>query len=232
LITLALVFVLEELTRSAAFTGGSNGLTGVSPLFIGLGPLTIDMGDPRQAVLVSAALVVVVYLALRALTATRFGAAVVLVREDETLARSMGYRPAALRGSVLVLSSAIAGLGGVLLASSDGGVFADDIGFNLSAQAVVWLLLGGSGSLAGAIVGVCVLEYVRIELGTSLADHWLLAQGALLVAVARFMPRGLVGVIERGVRFLSRSRTATSSAPPEPSPTEREVTGARAHTQP
>ena len=132
-------------------------------------------------------------LLLRPLVRSPFGLLCRGIREDAVRVRAMGapVYPALLR--MYAVSGAVAGLGGSLNAVSTQVVGLDSISFTLSAEALVMLVLGGTGSLVGAIAGAFVYMGFEHVVSTANPFHWLTVVGALLVAVVLFAPRGLVG---------------------------------------
>jgi ABC-type branched-subunit amino acid transport system permease subunit len=198
LITIILVFVAEQAAQSFTFVGGFNGMTGVPPIDVTLGPAHFSSFNARGMLILVAVLVVTAYLCLALFVRSQMGSALVLVRDNPELAESMGYRPGLYRGVALVLGASLAGLAGVLFAASQGAVFPNAIGFTLSAEAVVWLLVGGQLSLAGPVIASLLLSYVQDSLSSSsIQQRWVLIEGLLLIVVATWAPGGLLDGISR-----------------------------------
>jgi branched-chain amino acid transport system permease protein len=105
-----------------------------------------------------------------------------------------------VRGTLLrlyVISGAVAGLGGALSAISTRVVGLDSLSFNASANALVMLVLGGVGNLAGAIVGTVIFVLFENQVSVISPFHWLILVGLLLVVVVLFAPDGLTGLVAR-----------------------------------
>lgn len=205
LATMILVFLAQDVVVSlTGLTGGANGFTGIAPLSVEVGPIVFTTIETSSALLLTAVVLLATYFVLLSLVRSRFGSVLVMIREDELLARSMGYRTALYRGVTFVLAAGVAGLAGVLYSITEGSVFPEQAGFALSAQAVLWLVVGGQGSLAGPVVGAFVFLYLQNELSSKLEERWLLIQGVLLIAAALWLRVGLLGLAERASRTLLR----------------------------
>lgn len=197
--------VREAANKASAWTGGSDGLAGISPDPL-LGLYAFDLWG-RTAYLLGVVLLVIVVLMLRPLVRSPFGLLCRAIREDPVRVQAMGgsVYPTLLR--MYVVSGAVAGVGGALNAVSTQVVGLDSVGFTLSAEALVMLVLGGTGSLFGAMIGTVVFMGFEHVVSAANPFHWLTMVGALLVAVVLFAPRGLVGALQA---FHGRIRSARS----------------------
>ena len=148
------------------------------------------------------------------LRGTRFGAALVAIREDEVGAETRGINTTRLKVIVFSFAGFSTGLFGGLWAYQN--TFVDpDIAFVevRTVDAVMGAMLGGLGTVAGPVVGAVVLFWLRELLWANLLDYHLIAQGVLLIVIVLFLPRGLVGIVDpRGAsvtalwrRWLGRS---------------------------
>ena len=129
---------------------------------------------------------------------TRFGAALVAIREDEVGAETRGIDTTRLKTAVFSFAGLSTGLFGALWAYQN--TFVDpDIAFVevRTIDAVMGTMLGGLGTVAGPVLGAAALYWVRELLWTHLLDAHLLAQGVLLIVIVLFVPRGLVGLVDR-----------------------------------
>lgn len=191
-LSIAVVHLFHEVANKAsAYTGGSDGLSGISPDPV-FGLFEFDLWG-RTAYGLGVALLLVVFVLLRLLVRSPFGMLCRGIRQDPVRIRAMG---ASVQGTLLkmyVISGAVAGLGGGLNALSTQVVGLDSLSFTVSAEALVMLVLGGTGSLYGALVGT--IAFMGFEDFVSAANpfHWLTIIGALLIAVVLFAPRGLYG---------------------------------------
>lgn len=193
-LSIAFVSLLHELaTKASAWTGGSDGLAGVSATPL-LGLFEFDLWG-RTAYLFAIALLLGVFAALRVLVRSPFGMLCHAVGRDERRVRAMGASPNRAIVTMYAVSGAVAGIGGAVSAVSAQVVGLDSLSFTLSAEALVMLVLGGTGSLFGALAGTVVFMLVEDVVSAASPFHWLIIVGALLVATVLFAPKGLYGTL-------------------------------------
>jgi branched-chain amino acid transport system permease protein len=185
----------EAANKGSSITGGSDGLSGIAPdpLF---GLYRFDLFG-RTAFWFAVVLLLVVVVALRILMRSPFGMLCRGIKEDPVRIQSMGI---SVNGTLLrlyVISGVVAGLGGALSAIATRVVGLDSLSFNLSANALVMLALGGVGNLAGAIAGTVIFVLFENQVSAISPFHWLILVGLLLVAVVLFAPSGLTGLATR-----------------------------------
>ena len=215
IITQALAFIATTLfIGQQPFTGGTNGLTNFST------NNGAPLKDPEvQAHLYQAtALILVVCLGLGLwLAQSRFGRLLVALRDDEQRLRFSGYNPTVLRAVVFGISAGLAGLGGALFVPQVGIVNPDSLGIILGIQMVIWVAVGGRGTLIGAVLGVIVVNGAQTAVSESFPDLWQYGIGALFIAAVLFFPGGLMGWI-LSLRRLSPARTPTLPVAATPAP--------------
>ncbi|TCR87690.1 amino acid/amide ABC transporter membrane protein 2 (HAAT family) [Rhizobium sp. BK376] len=191
-LSIALVYLFHEFANKASdWTGGSDGLSGIStdPLF---GIFEFDLYG-HTAYLFGAALLLIVILLLRLLVRSPFGMLCRGIKEDPLRIRAMGASPKLALIKMYVISGAVAGIGGALNAISTQVVGLDSLSFTQSAEALVMLVLGGTGSLFGALTGTIVFMLFEDYVSSVNPFHWLTIVGALLIAVVLFAPKGIYG---------------------------------------
>lgn len=193
-LSIALVNLFHELANKAtSWTGGSDGLSGIAPDPL-LGMFGFDLWG-RTAYVYGVILLIAVLVLLRMLVRSPFGMLCRGVREDPVRVQAMGASPRNVLLRMYVISGAVAGIGGALSAISTQVVGLDSLSFTLSAEALVMLVLGGAGSLFGALAGTVIFMLVEDFVAAANPFHWLTLVGALLIAVVLFAPRGLYGVV-------------------------------------
>ncbi len=155
------------------------------------------------------ALLVAVYLFLRRLLWSPFGRVLAGIRVNEHRMRAMGFRTFGYKLAAFGLAGALAGLAGYLWGAQTGFINPELMGFQMSAHAMMMVILGGMGNFAGAILGAFAFEYLLLWFkdlpaigAVDLGKHWQLWMGLFIVLVVTFAPRGLLGLAER----LSRRR--------------------------
>lgn len=184
----------EGANKLSAWTGGSDGLSGIMPSAL-FGLFRFDLWG-RTAYIMAVVLLILVFLFLRMVARSPFGMLCRGIRQDPVRVRAMGAPVYASLIQIYVIAGAVAGLGGALSAIATKVVGLDSLSFNLSAEALVMLVLGGAGKLFGAMVGTLVFVWFEDLVSAINPFHWLTIVGALLVAVVLFAPKGLTGAAE------------------------------------
>lgn len=205
-LSIAIVQLFHEMANKAsAYTGGSDGLAGlvIDPL---LGVFEFDLWG-RTAYLFGLALLIAVFVALKLVVSSPFGMLCRGIKEDPVRIGAMGAFVFPVLLKMFVISGAVAGTGGALGAISTQVVGLDSVSFEVSANALVMLVLGGLGSLYGALVGTVV--FMGVEHVVSAIDpfHWLTMVGAMLIAVVLAAPGGLSGVLDTLARPVHDKRS-------------------------
>ena len=203
--SIALVQLAREgVNKAGVVTGGSDGLTGirVDPLF---GVFAFDLWGVTAYWLSVAVLLVVVFLTRR-LVRSPFGLLCRGVRQDPARVRLMGQPVYAAALRMYVISGGVAGLGGALTAIATQVVGLDSIGFTLSAEALVMLIVGGTGTIFGAVAGTFVFMWFEHTVSAANPFHWLMIVGAVLIAVVLFAPRGIAGSVSQVARRVMKER--------------------------
>jgi len=198
IITQALVFALMlAFFRNEMGFGGNNGLTDFKEI---LG-FSVQARETRVGLFVISALAVILaYLAARFIVTSRFGRVLVAVRDAENRARFAGYRVEHYKLWLFVFSAMLAGIAGALYVPQVGIINPGEFSPLRSIEAVLWVAVGGRGSLFGAIIGAFAVNGAKTWFTTAYPEVWLFALGALFVLVTVFLPRGLVGLFRRRTR--------------------------------
>jgi urea ABC transporter permease protein UrtC len=179
------------------FTGGLNGLYGFPNPTLGIpGVWEVDLSAPTTAYYLIAAVLGLVFLLLRRLVHLPFGRALRAIESNESRVEFFGYEVARIKVLVFVVSCAIAGLSGALYVPV-GFVTADIMGILFSTSIIVWVAVGGRGTLIGPIVGALVVNYLQAWLSDILVYYWFLLIGVFFVIVVVFWPDGIVGIAQR-----------------------------------
>jgi urea transport system permease protein len=156
-------------------------------------------------------LLILTYVFCRWLTLTRFGKIQRAVRDSENRVLFSGYAAANFKLFVFVVSAIIAGLAGALYVPQVGIINPSEMAPDKSLEAVVWVAVGGRGTLIGPIVGAIVVNALKSWATRAFPDLWLIILGAMFAVVVLFLPKGLVGLpaqllslYKRGTAFLKR----------------------------
>jgi urea transport system permease protein len=175
--------------------GGNNGLTDFKDI---LG-YDLQADGTRVALFVASALALILaYLVCRYLVASRLGKVLIAVRDAENRARFIGYRVEYYKLFVFTVSAVMAGIAGALYVPQVGIINPSEFAPANSIEIVIWVAVGGRGTLHGAILGALLVNYAKSYLTGAIPEVWLFALGGLFIFVTLFMPKGIVGLIAKG----------------------------------
>jgi urea transport system permease protein len=170
---------------------GTNGLkTDTAIIF---GQLVGSDGMQRLLFWLTVVLVVAAFLLCRWLTRGRFGDALIAIRDDEPRLRFTGYNPTAYKTLVFAVAGALAGISGALYTVQSGIVSPQYMAVPFSIEMVIWVAVGGRGTLIGAVLGAVLINYAKSLVSEALPETWLFIQGGLFLLVVTALPDGLVG---------------------------------------
>jgi len=212
--------------------GGNNGLTDFK--FI-LGYDIRSAATQRGLFIATGVLLLLTYAFCRWLTLTRFGKIQRAVRDSENRVLFSGYAAANFKLFVFVVSAIIAGLAGALYVPQVGIINPSEMAPDKSLEAVVWVAVGGRGTLLGPVIGAIAVNALKSWATRAFPDLWLLILGAMFVIVVLFMPKGIVGLpaqffslFKRTSAFLkkisaSNITAAASSLKTSDTPYEKEI---------
>ena len=213
-ITLTVTLILFNVVNSTAGPewkignaplGGFNGIPNIAPLNT---PGNIDdVISPRGLFELSLGALLVVYLLLRVLLALKVGRVIVASKENEQRLLLLGYDSRVYKLFTFVLGAAIAGLSGCLFANW--GAFTSPTVFGLaqSAQIIIWVIVGGLGTLVGPVIGCVAIQWLTTQIGTQQTINSNLVLGAILIVFVLMVPKGIVpGIGQLGMMFSGASR--------------------------
>ena len=177
--------------------GGNNGFTDFKDI------LGFDLQqDATRVVLVvaTAAALATSFLASRLIVASRAGRVIRAIRDAESRTRFLGYRVESYKLWVFVFSAVIAGIAGALYVPQVGIINPSEFAPINSIEVVIWVAVGGRGTLYGAAAGAALVSYAKTFFTGALPEMWLYALGAIFVFVTLFLPRGLIGLLPTSIR--------------------------------
>jgi urea transport system permease protein len=216
IITQALTFALMlGFFRNDFGFGGNNGLTDFKDI---LG-FNVQAQETRAALFAtSCAALLIGFLICRALVTSKFGKVLVAIRDAEPRTRFLGYRAESYKLFVFVLSVCMAGVAGALYVPQVGIINPSEFSPANSIEAVIWVAVGGRGTLTGAAIGAVLVNYAKTTFTSGvLAPYWLFMLGGLFVAVTLLLPRGIVGTWQHW-RSGRRPPPAADDDPAPPQP--------------
>ncbi len=216
IITQALTYaLLLAFFRNDMGFGGNNGLTDFKDI---LGHSVQAQGTRVALFIATVIALMLTFIIARLIVSSTYGKVLVAIRDAESRTRFLGYRVEHHKLLVFTLSAMIAGVAGALYVPQVGIINPSEFSPTNSIEAVVWVALGGRGTLVGAALGAVVVNYLKTIFTSGwLAAYWLFALGGLFVLVTLAMPKGLIGVWE-DVRTRLRNRKAVSASALEAKP--------------
>src|SRR6185436_13206170 len=177
--------------RNNLLMGGNNGFTDFKFL---LG-YDVNSAVMRRGLYVATAIIlIIVYLGCRWLSRTKFGLVQQAIRDSENRVLFSGYAAGNYKLFVFVAASMIASVGGILYVPQVGIINPSEMAPDKSLEAVVWVALGGRGTLIGPVLGTFIVNALKSWATRAYPDMWLMFLGTLFVLATLFMPKGLVGL--------------------------------------
>jgi urea transport system permease protein len=172
---------------------GTNGLKTDTEKIFGL----LAGSDTAQLIFYEVTILCLIgaYFLCRWLTSGRFGRLLIAIRDDETRVRFTGYNPTGFKVLVFAVSGAIAGISGALYTVQSGIITPSFMEVAFSIEMVIWVAVGGRGSLVGAVLGTLIVQLARTSLSEQFPEIWLFFQGALFLIVVTVLPTGIVGLL-------------------------------------
>lgn len=201
IVTLGFGVIVDMVFLNLEITGGPDGLPGIPPpSFLGM-----SFQSPWQYLLLTLLMVLLTLALTYRLVHSYHGRALKAIRDHEVTAQVMGINTPAYKVAIFTLAAALAGLAGSLYAHYITFINPESFGLHTSILALCMVVLGGMGSLAGAVVGALALTLLP-ELLREFKAYQDLVYGALLVGLLIWRPQGLLGRGKLSLKFLSRER--------------------------
>jgi branched-chain amino acid transport system permease protein len=203
MVTLAFAQMAYFVFHDTKMAGGSDGIfLYAKPVLSVAGHTVLNLDDKRHLYYTVMATLVLTCALLVVIKASRFGHALAGIRVNEQRMRAAGFATYGYKLAAFVVSGALAGLAGFLLAVKDGAVNPELLSWHESGSVLLMLILGGIGSLRGAVIGAVAFtllkEFFQSEaLLGPLAGHWQLTLGLTIIAFVAWLPKGLVGMRDR-----------------------------------
>lgn len=194
IITQALTYALMlAFFRNEMGFGGNNGLTDFKDI---LG-FNLQSDKVRVALFMITALMLgVTYCLSVLLMGSKFGRVILAIRDSEGRSRFLGYKTEKYKVWLFVYSAIIAGIAGALYVPQVGIINPGEFSPLNSIEIVVWVAVGGRGTLYGAVIGALLVNYAKTRFTALMPEAWLFALGALFVSVTVFLPQGLAGLLK------------------------------------
>jgi len=204
--------------RNNILLGGNNGFTDFK--FI-LGHDVRTAATERGLYVATAIFLLIVYLGFKWLTSTKLGKVQRAIRDSENRVLFSGYAAGNFKLFIFVLAAVVAGLAGALYVPQVGIINPGEMATQNSLEAVVWVAVGGRGTLVGPIVGAIFVNALKSYATRAFPDYWPIILGGMFLLVVLFLPRGLVGLAEHCAALIGRARQKAkppAEAAEEPAP--------------
>lgn len=215
-VVFSLIFYFAAMSMKP-LTGGDDGKSFTVPPVFQAGSTALSLADATVQYYVVLAIVLACYALMGLMVASPLGLSFKAVRENSRRAALIGINVYRVRLTAFVIAGAIAGVSGALFAFFGRYASASYMFYHVSGEAVVWAIVGGSGALLGPLFGTGVLIVFR-EFVSTVWENYLLAVGAITVAVVMFAPRGLAGAWSDLLQLIARGGPPRSRAEAEPAP--------------
>jgi urea transport system permease protein len=195
IITQALTFAAMLLFfRNNTGFGGNNGFTDFKRI---LG-FSVTAPQTRMALFcITAFFLIGALLLARWVVTSKFGRVLTAIRDAEARAMFCGYNTVHYKVAIFTLSAVLCGIAGALYVPQVGIINPSEMSPANSIEIAIWVAVGGRGSLAGAILGAGLVNGAKSFFTVAFPEYWLFALGAIFIVVTLFMPRGVLGVLQR-----------------------------------
>ncbi len=195
--------------RNETNLGGTNGLTDFKRI---LGYSLNDPGTQRVMYMATILFLGLAFVLCRWITQSRTGRVLIAIRDCEQRVFFSGYSPAGYKLFVFVISAGLAGLAGALYVPQVGIITPNQIGVLPSIEMVIWVAVGGRGTLSGAIIGAAGVNFMRSTLTNHFPEFWPFFLGGLFIAVVMFFPKGIVGLLRKAHAMLPFRKSKIENA--------------------
>jgi urea transport system permease protein len=216
ILTQALTYAAAlQFFRNDMLMGGNNGFTDFKTI---LGH-DIRSGETQRLLFIATGIALMgIYAMCRWLNGTKFGLVQRAIRDSENRVLFSGYAAAHYKLFIFVLSAIVAGIGGALYVAQVQIINPAEMQVDKSLDAVVWVAVGGRGTLLGPIIGAVSVNALKSWATNVFPDAWLIILGGLFVLVVLFMPKGIVGLPAQFTGYWKKiqARKSTPETPPVP----------------
>jgi urea transport system permease protein len=220
IITQALTYALMlGFFRNNFGFGGNNGLTDFKDIF----GFNVQAESTRNVLFSSSCVALMAgFLVCRAVVTSKFGKVLIAIRDAEARTRFLGYRVESYKLFVFTLSACMAGIAGALYVPQVGIINPGEFAPGNSIEAVIWVAVGGRGTLTGAALGAVLVNYGKTYFTSGvLAPYWLFMLGGLFIGVTLLLPRGVIGTLHHWTALRrARVSAAAEDGVREPLPAE------------
>lgn len=206
IMTQALTYALMlAFFRNEMGFGGNNGLTDFKDI------LGYPLQDDKTRITlfaITALCLCLAFIACHYIVNSKMGKVVTAIRDAESRVRFVGYNTEKYKVWIFVVSAILAGIAGALYVPQVGIINPGEFSPLNSIEIVIWVAIGGRGTLYGAIIGALVVSYAKTRFTGLMPEAWLFALGGLFVLVTLFLPKGIAGLVPKLAKLFSRDKAA------------------------
>jgi ABC-type branched-subunit amino acid transport system permease subunit len=203
IVTLALTIIANQIAIGwSDVTGGDSGLIGVPPFSL----FGYSFGDTIASFYLSLGILAVCLLTSLRIMHGRFGLILAAIQDNEVKVRTLGYRTQFILLMTFVVSAAMASFAGAVYASGTGFVAPDLIALALSTEVIIWVAVGGSGTLTGAVIGTFIVWQLQQKVSSFSAEAWPLFIGTFFILLVLVFPKGLPAFLKEKLSLLTKKR--------------------------
>jgi len=214
--------LLLSFFRNEMGFGGNNGLTDFKEIF----GFSLQSPDTKLALFIATAVMLAIgYAISHFIVNSKMGRVVTAIRDAENRVRFAGYKPEHYKVWIFVVSAMLAGVAGALYVPQVGIINPGEFSPLNSIEIVIWVAIGGRGTLYGALIGAIVVSYAKTRFTAIMPEAWLFGLGGLFVLVTLLLPKGLAGLVMNLMDKIesSSSKQATSSNSKQATPSKIET---------
>lgn len=197
-ITMAVLLIVRQLATSwQSVTGGDVGILGIPAIHIDFPGWSVDFSDERSSYLLALACLAVSTCLVWGLVRTRYGLVLAAIGMNEFRAKHCGFDTSWHLVLVFILSAGLAGFSGALYAGTAGVVAPDLFSILMSTEVILWVAVGGRGTLVGPLVAAILFTRVQQEVSSFSTELWPLILGILFLVCVLALPHGFIGLLRR-----------------------------------
>ncbi len=196
IIMLAVAIIFERIATDWYYVGGFNGIFDIPPLKLNVPWLfSYEITDSLVLYYVVLGITIGAYLFCYRLVKSPFGNILSAINDNEERVEFFGYNVAQYKIKIYAISAGLAGFAGALFASVFSYVGPTIVGFSMSTEVLVWVILGGKGTLVGAILGAILVRFLESFLSDIMAYYWILLLALIFIVAVMFFPKGIFGYL-------------------------------------
>jgi urea ABC transporter permease protein UrtC len=196
ILMLAIAVIFERIAVDWYYVGGFNGIFDIPPLTLTIpGLLAYEITQPILLYYVILGVTVGSYFFCYRVVSSPFGSILSAIKDNEERVEFFGYDVARYKIKIYVISAGLAGLAGALFAAVFSYVGPTIIGFVLSTEVLIWVIVGGKGTLLGAMLGAILVRFLEAFLSDIMAYYWILFLAFIFIVCVMFFPKGVFGYL-------------------------------------